>query len=52
MNIDSSDKNESLRKLGLRNLGNVHWDLSTAGLYEESIRRYEGTLSHLGPLVH
>jgi phosphoenolpyruvate carboxykinase (ATP) len=51
MNIDSSDKNESLRKLGLRNLGNVHWDLSTAGLHEESIRRYEGTLSHLGPLV-
>jgi phosphoenolpyruvate carboxykinase (ATP) len=46
-----SEKEESLRKLGLLNLGNVHWDLSTPALYEEAIRRYEATLSHLGPLV-
>jgi len=51
MKTEYTDKEESLRKLGLLNLGHVHWDLSTAGLYEESIRRYEGILSHLGPLV-
>jgi ATP-dependent phosphoenolpyruvate carboxykinase len=51
MKTESTDKEESLRKLGLLNLGKVHWDLSTAALYEESIRRYEGILSHLGPLV-
>ena len=44
-------KLESLRRLGLHNLGQVHWDLSTPSLYEEAIRRYEGMLSHLGPLV-
>ena len=50
MNTES-EKEESLRKLGLVNVGNVHWDLSTPALYEEAIRRYEATLSHLGPLV-
>ena len=33
------------------NVGNAYWDLSTPALYEEAIRRYEATLSHLGPLV-
>jgi len=42
---------QSLRDLGLDNLGRVYWDLPTAALYEEAIRRYEGTLCHLGPLV-
>ncbi len=44
-------KEESLKKLGLVNLGQVYWDLSTAALYESAIRRYEGILSHLGPLL-
>ena len=42
---------ESLKLLGLANLGRVYWDLPTAALYEEAIRRYEASLSHLGPLV-
>ncbi len=42
---------ESLKYLGLENLGRVYADLPTPALYEESIRRYEGMLSHLGPLV-
>ncbi len=42
---------ESLKHLGLENLGRVYWDLPTSALYEESIRRYEASLSHLGPLV-
>ena len=51
MKTISNDKFESLRRLGLGNLGRVYWDLSTPALYEEAIRRYEGMLSHLGPLV-
>lgn len=37
--------------LGLRNLGNIYWNLSTPALYEEVVRRREGSISHLGPLV-
>ena len=40
-----------LKHLGLDNLGRVYWNLSTPALYEEAIRRYEGSLSHLGPIV-
>ena len=40
-----------LHKLGLRNLGNVYWNLSSPALYEEVVRRREGWVSHLGPLV-
>ena len=31
-----------LETLGLKNLGNVHWNLSVPALYEEAIRRGEG----------
>jgi len=41
----------ALSGVGLRNLGNVYWNLSTAGLYEEAVRRGEAWISHLGPLV-
>ncbi len=37
--------------LGLHNLGQVHWNLSTPSLYEYAVRRYEGQMAHLGPLV-
>ncbi len=36
---------------GFRNLGVVHWNLSTGALYEEIVRRREGIVAHLGPLV-
>ena len=36
---------------GVRNPGLVHRNLSTPALYEEVIRRREGALSHLGPIV-
>jgi len=42
---------ESLKHLGLDNLGRVYWNSPTSALYEEAIRRYEAALSHLGPLV-
>jgi len=51
MKTERMDKSKSLEDLGLRDLGRVHWDLPTPALYEEVLRRYEGMLGHLGPLV-
>ena len=50
-NASKPTQEESLRQLGLGNLGKVYWDLPTSALYEEAIRRYEAALGHLGPLV-
>ena len=36
---------------GIRNVGNVFWTSSTPTLYEEAIRRREGLLGHMGPLL-
>ena len=36
---------------GLVSLRRAYWNLPTPALYEESIFRSEGALSHLGPLV-
>lgn len=36
---------------GIENLNVVYWNLSTPLLYEETMRRREGRLAHLGPLV-
>ncbi len=36
---------------GLHNLSGIFWNLSTPGLVEEAVKRGEGHLSHLGPLV-
>ncbi|MEW5702199.1 MAG: phosphoenolpyruvate carboxykinase (ATP) [Candidatus Zixiibacteriota bacterium] len=40
-----------LRTLGLHNVGQVFANLTTPALYEQVIRRREGILAHLGPLV-
>jgi len=40
-----------LQQLGLKNLGNLYWNLSTPSLYEEAVRRHEGWITHLGPFV-
>jgi phosphoenolpyruvate carboxykinase (ATP) len=40
-----------LEYLGLRNLGDVRWNLSAPALYEQTVRLREGWISHLGPLV-
>ena len=42
---------DNLSYLGLKNLGSVFHNLSTAALAEEAIRRREAWLVHLGPLV-
>lgn len=36
---------------GIRNAGTVYWNLSTPMLYEQVVRRREGVIAHLGPLV-
>ena len=36
---------------GITNPGTVYWNLSTPMLYEQIIRRREGVISHLGPIV-
>ena len=40
-----------LMKLGLVNLERVFWNTPSPVLYEEAVRRREGHLSHMGPLV-
>ena len=36
---------------GITSIGEAHWNLSTAALYEAAVRQHEGLSSHLGPLV-
>jgi len=36
---------------GIVNVNDVYWNLPTSALYEEAIRRREGIIAHLGPLV-
>src|SRR5262252_8027631 len=42
---------QSLECHGIQNVNTVHWNPSTPSLYEEALRRHEGRLGHLGPLV-
>ncbi|RMF02662.1 MAG: phosphoenolpyruvate carboxykinase [Chloroflexi bacterium] len=49
--IGIRSKKVGLEAHGITNLGNVYWNLTTAALYEEAVKRNEGTVVHLGPLV-
>ncbi len=40
-----------LHAQGLSNLKTIYWNLSTPALYEEAIKREEGIIAHLGPLI-
>ncbi|MBL0899878.1 MAG: phosphoenolpyruvate carboxykinase (ATP), partial [Reyranella sp.] len=40
-----------LEALGLKNLGNVYWNLQVPSLYEEAVRRREGVVAEGGALV-
>ncbi|MFC1823744.1 phosphoenolpyruvate carboxykinase [Thermodesulfobacteriota bacterium] len=51
MEISELIPDYGLERIGLHNLGQVYWNVSTPGLYEYAIRRYEGQMAHLGPLV-
>ena len=39
-----------LEEHGLTAFGEVHWNATTAELYEHAVRRREATIAHLGPL--
>src|SRR3970040_6496 len=45
------ERAHGLEALGIVRSGRVHWNLSTPALYEEALRRSEGTLAAEGPLV-
>lgn len=49
--IEHPQSHYGLEHHGIRNPGSVYWNLSTPGLYEQAIRRREGHMAHLGPLV-
>ncbi len=40
-----------LEELGFRNLNQIYWQLHTPQLYEQALRRQEGFISHMGPIV-
>jgi phosphoenolpyruvate carboxykinase (ATP) len=40
-----------LDKHGIVNVNSEYWNLPTSAIYEETIRRREGLVAHLGPLV-
>jgi phosphoenolpyruvate carboxykinase (ATP) len=42
---------QSLEKIGIVNLERIYWNTPTPALYERVVRRREGYLSHMGPLV-
>ena len=50
-NTEPDRSTGGLESHGLYNLNEVFWNLPTPALYEHAIRRREGALSHLGPLV-
>lgn len=47
----STQSSYGLENHGVKNVNAVYWNLSTPLLYEEAIRRREGRMAHLGPLV-
>ncbi len=51
---DTHPKNHShygLENHGLSNLNDIYWNLNTPKLYEQIVKRGEGILAHLGPIV-
>ncbi len=49
--VEQAQSNYGLENHGILNPGAVYWNTSTPGLYEQAVRRREGHLAHLGPLV-
>ena len=51
METIQNQEKHGLDQIGLTNLGHVYWNPTTSMLYEEIIRRREGCIAHLGPVV-
>ena len=46
-----TDLKRDLKSLGITNVSSVNYNLTTSALYENAIKRGEGIIAHLGPLV-
>ncbi len=53
MNNHDDDRapRHGLEHHGFRNIGRVYWTLNTPALYDRIVRRREGMIAHLGPVV-
>ena len=51
MSISTNAEYFGLDNYGITNFGNVYRNLPTSALYEEIVRRREGLIAHLGPVV-
>jgi len=49
--LNLKDVRPELEELGFRNVANTYWNASTPHLYEEIVRRQEGNIAHLCPVV-
>jgi len=49
--FNQKDVRPGLDELGFKNVGSIYWNASTPRLYEEIVRRREGHITHLGPVV-
>jgi phosphoenolpyruvate carboxykinase (ATP) len=50
-NFGSFISKHGLNHHGIRNASTVYWHLSTPMLYEQIVRRREGAIAHLGPVI-
>ncbi len=49
--VARSDSHQRLAGLGIHDAGEIYWNAPTSILYEHAVRRQEGEIAHLGPLV-
>jgi len=49
--VMSEERKVGLETVGLERAAKVHWNLSVAALYEEAVKRGEGTITADGPIV-
>ncbi|MBW1910033.1 MAG: phosphoenolpyruvate carboxykinase (ATP) [Deltaproteobacteria bacterium] len=49
--FNQKDVRQEIEELGFKNTGNIYWNAGTTHLYEEIVRRQEGNIAHLGPVV-
>jgi phosphoenolpyruvate carboxykinase (ATP) len=51
MVVENHQRLPEMETYDIKNYGNLYRNLSTAALYEEAVKREEGLLAHLGPIV-
>ncbi|MBI4765044.1 MAG: phosphoenolpyruvate carboxykinase (ATP) [Deltaproteobacteria bacterium] len=51
MNLKNLPSHYRLEHQGIKNVGTIYWNPPTPILYEEIVRRREGVMAHLGPMV-